>query len=489
MSQSPPSRSDVGTLLPLDSNRQERVSFIRRIKNKLFSFRLLFLAVLIIPVLGYTNAIPPAIFGPVDRSNAPPNSRIIAAPNPGTSLTWPAISDPGFAVTPTPTLSRLTSFDKPSNAAPLILQQLSLSLEPTTHPTEVINHGPTPTPIPTINYMLSINEFAKPASHFVPASDIPFEPDDNIIESIAGEPTATPTPIPTATQQPTATLTPTPTPTIEAGVKYVIIISIDGLRPDALAQADTPNMDILIKRGSYCPHAQTLSLSITLPSHASMLSGMLPEKHGIQWGLPYIGWPGMEGPTLFTEVHDAGLSTAMVFGKEKLSYIALPNSVDKIFGPEAHDTEIKNEAIKFIEDGLPNAFFIHFPDTDRVGHAYGWMSTNQLFAITFVDGLISEIVSTLKKEGYWDNTLLIITSDHGGQGFNHGDDSPLDRTIPWLAVGPGVARGITLNITVNTVDTAATALYALKLPIPEKWDGRPVLEIFQESESILAASK
>jgi hypothetical protein len=389
------------------------------------------------------------------------------------------MNDPGFAVTPTPTPFKLTSFNKPSSSAPLILQQFGSSVKPTASPTKVVNRGPTSTPSPAISHLLSVNEFARPASFFVPASDIPFESDANVLEVIAN--TSTPTPIPTPTALPSATLTPTATP--KAGIEYVVIISIDGLRPDALAQASTPNMDKLIERGSYCPHAQTLSLSITLPSHASMLSGMLPEKHGILWGLPYIGWPGMEGPTLFSEAHDAGLVTAMVFGKEKLNYIALPNSVDKLFGPEAHDTEVKEEAVKFIEDGLPNVLFIHFPDTDRVGHAYGWMSTNQLYAVTFVDGLIGEIVTTLKRERYWDNTLLIITSDHGGQGFNHGDDSPLDRTIPWLAVGPGVAQGYIINTTVNTVDTAATALYALKLPIPEKWDGRPVLEIFQASES------
>ena len=80
--------------------------------------------------------------------------------------------------------------------------------------------------------------------------------------------------------------------------------------------------------------------------------------------------------------------------------------------------------------------------------------------------------------------LLIITADHGGHDHSHGDDSPLDRTIPWLAVGPGVPAGMILTSNINTYDTAATALYALGLPIPENWDGRPVLEIFQENEAV-----
>jgi hypothetical protein len=106
-------------------------------------------------------------------------------------------------------------------------------------------------------------------------------------------PTLTATPSPTATSWPTPTLTPTltptptPTPTPAAiplpEIKHVVIITIDGLRPDALDQADTPTLDMLRAKGAYSPSAQTVLTSITLPSHASMLSGMVPAKHGILW--------------------------------------------------------------------------------------------------------------------------------------------------------------------------------------------------------------
>jgi hypothetical protein len=299
-------------------------------------------------------------------------------------------------------------------------------------------------------------------------------------------PTATKTPTPLPTQTPTATNIPPPAPEVatptavpaQADISHVVIISIDGLRPDALDLTDTPTLDSLRARGAYSPRAQTISLSITLPSHASMLTGMTPDKHGILWGLPYIGWPGMNGPSLFSVAHDAGLSTAMVFGKEKLNYLVLPNSVDTLIGADVGDTEVKTRAVEVIEAGLPNVLFIHFPDIDRVGHNYGWLSTNQLQSVTFVDGLIGELVTALDRGGYQSSTLLIITADHGGHGNSHGDDSPEDRAIPWLAVGPGVRAGVILTTAINTYDTAATAAYALKLPLPENWDGQPVQEIF-----------
>jgi len=322
-------------------------------------------------------------------------------------------------------------------------------------------------------------------SHIYPQPDVTITPQATVVRDwlIRRSPTSTPLPVPTATSQAVAHLAPTATITPPLAIKHVVIISIDGLRPDALDLAHTPNVDKLIARGAYSPRAQTIKNSVTLPSHASMVSGMVPAKHGILWGLPYIGWPGMNGPTLFNAAQDAGLNTAMVVGKEKLSYLVLPNSVDKIYCADAHDTEVKRQAVKMIQAGLPDILFVHFPDVDRVGHAFGWMSDNQLDAITFVDGLIGEMMAALEQGGYINSTLLIITADHGGHGFGHGDDSPLDRTIPWLAVGPKVPQGVILTRHINTYDTAATVLHALKVPIPENWDGRPVLEIFGQSDS------
>ena len=259
----------------------------------------------------------------------------------------------------------------------------------------------------------------------------------------------------------------------------MVIISVDGLRPDAIDFADAPTLDMLRAQGAYSPYAKTTLPSVTLPSHASMLSGMTPEHHGLMWGMPYIGWPGLNGPTLFQVAHEAGHPTAMVFGKWKLNYLAVENSVDQLFGVDAHDPEIKDQAIEIIETDMPSVLFIHFPDTDRVGHAYGWLSPNQLYAVTFVDNMIREVVESLEKEGYLASTLMIITADHGGEGRSHGNDTPEHQTIPWLAVGPGVRSGHIISQDIMTYDTAATAAYALKLPLPGNWDGQPVLEIFE----------
>lgn len=314
----------------------------------------------------------------------------------------------------------------------------------------------------------------------------------------AAQPTTTATQVfdyqATATKTPTLQATPTltvatatpvpvaPTPTEPPPVKieYVVIISVDGLRPDALDLTDTPALDNLRTNGAYSAHAKAILPSNTMPNHASMLGGMTPDKHGILWNLPYAEAPHINGPTLFSVAHEAGLSTAMVVGKAKLEYLVIDNSVDQFIGNDLFDDmTVKNQAITVIGAGLPNILFIHFPQVDTVGHDAGWLSPGQLQTVTTADGFIGEIVAALKTDGYLDRTLIIVTADHGGSGTGHGSDSPEDTTIPWLAVGPGVPAGLTLTQDIVTYDTAATALHALEIPLPDTWDGQPVLEIFQ----------
>ena len=327
--------------------------------------------------------------------------------------------------------------------------------------------------------VLSAFQPASPTSTLEPTATATFTP--------SSTPTSSPTPSPTSTATytatPTATATPTPTPTPKPEeLKYIVLMSIDGLRPDALEIADTPSIDALRAVGAYSLRAQAVLPSVTLVNHASMLGGMGPDKHGISWNVldPEAG--KINGPTLFTVAHEAGLTSTMVIGKPKLDHIVLPGSVDSFIHAGYTDRPIINQALTIIETGLPDILFIHLPDVDSAGHATGWMQPGQLATISLTDGLIGEVVAGLQAQGVLKNTLLIITSDHGGSGLAHGTASAEDATIPWLAVGPGIRAGVTIEQDITIYDTAATILYALGLPIPDQWDGKPITEIFIQPE-------
>ncbi|MEM7347429.1 MAG: ectonucleotide pyrophosphatase/phosphodiesterase, partial [Chloroflexota bacterium] len=245
---------------------------------------------------------------------------------------------------------------------------------------------------------------------------------------------------------------------MSCSISHVVVISIDGLRPDALQQADTPTLDALRLQGAYTAQAQAVVPSVTLINHASMLGGMNPDKHGIYWNNyePELG--NIQGPTLFSAGEEAGLSTALLVGKDKLQHLVSPDYTGLYHYAGFTDQQVMNVAFDLAETAMPNLLFIHLPNVDSSGHTLGWMSSGQLLAIELTDTLIGEFVAHLDRIGLLEETVLLITSDHGGSDFGHGSDSPEDTLIPWLAVGPGVLSGLTIEEEVVTYDTAATAL-------------------------------
>ncbi|HSM71814.1 MAG TPA: alkaline phosphatase family protein [Anaerolineales bacterium] len=305
------------------------------------------------------------------------------------------------------------------------------------------------------------------------------------ISTSAVEPTTTPVAsTPTNISIPTATLIPGETPT-EAPTAIpqpafqatrVLILSIDGLRPDAIALAPMPNLLELMKTGAFTMNAQTVYRSVTLISHASMLTGSCPSKHGVYWNdyLPLLGYA--QGTDIFDLAHADGLQTVMYVGKEKMVQLTEPSSVDIYRYINDRDLVIAEELIaEFPQDF--GVLFIHFPLVDGMGHEHGWLSPQQLSVAFRADEALGLILAELDARDLRDETLIIITADHGGSGTSHGSDSTEDMTIPWIAAGPGIQPGH-LTSPVNTMDTAATAAFVLGLPIPDEWDGVPVYEAF-----------
>jgi hypothetical protein len=281
---------------------------------------------------------------------------------------------------------------------------------------------------------------------------------------------------PTSSLTLTPTSIPTATPTEEPISLRVLLLSIDGLRPDAIALAPMPNLLALMDTGAYSLIAQTTFPSATLPAHASMLTGQCPAKHGVFWNdyFPLLGYAG--GQSIFALAKDAGLRTIMVVGKEKLRQITPPETTDVYRYINDRDLVIAAEIIPDLQAGFDLAF-IHFPTADWMGHTYGWLSPEQFSVLRRADEALGNILAALEESNLRDDTLLIITSDHGGRGTSHGSRHPEDMTIPWIIHGPGVLPG-EIQIPVNVTDTAATAAWALNLPIPSEWDGFPLFEVF-----------
>ena len=264
-------------------------------------------------------------------------------------------------------------------------------------------------------------------------------------------------------------------------IKHAVIISIDGLRPDLLLRANTPNVHSLFQRGCFSFWARTTEVSVTLPSHTSMLTGVTPEKHGITFnddGPEEQVYPRV--PTLFQLAGKAGYTTAVSATKSKFS--ALTRDVDWVSIPPRKQTfsdeDAARHAVDMLRDHHPDVLFVHLGHVDAVGHAIGWATAEQIVAIEAADACVGQVLDALKDLGLSDSTFVLLTADHGGTGRWHGPDDPRARHIPWIIAGAGLRKGLDLTtfreLTINTEDTFATTCWLLNIPIEESIDGKAV---------------
>jgi len=213
-----------------------------------------------------------------------------------------------------------------------------------------------------------------------------------------------------------------------------------------------------------------------LVAHASMLTGLCPSKHGVDWNdyLPERGYA--QGTDLFDIAHAAGLQTEMYVGKQKLGQITEPSSLDNFVYVNDRDSVLMDRLLSDFPQDF-GVLFIHLATTDAMGHVYGWLSPEQFSVIRRADEALGRLLAELNTRNLRGETLLIVTADHGGNGQGHGSSGRESMTIPWIASGPGIPPK-TLTTVVHTMDTAATAAFALGLGIPAEWDGVPVYEAF-----------
>ncbi len=267
-----------------------------------------------------------------------------------------------------------------------------------------------------------------------------------------------------------------------AQATHVVLISIDGLRPDAIEAAPARNLQRMMREGAYTLKARTIDPSLTLPSHTSMLTGVPPEVHGITWNYEQVGATGtVQVPTVFDLAQTAGKTTAGFFGKSKFRHLLRPSAPQFRMAPWGSDLwaapRITQEVQDYLGHRQPDFVFVHITDPDIAGHSVGWMSAPYRFAVRRADAAVARIAAAARR-AYDGDVVVIVTADHGGHGRGHGTEQEVDMTIPWIAWGRGVAPG-EITAPVSTMDSAATALWLLGVPRPENWVGRPVEPAFR----------
>jgi Type I phosphodiesterase / nucleotide pyrophosphatase len=248
----------------------------------------------------------------------------------------------------------------------------------------------------------------------------------------------------------------------------VVLVSIDGLRPDAIFAAPARRLQALACSGSFSWRAQTMAPTTTLPGHASMLSGYSPDQHRLLHDDLRAGYIAV--PTVMGMVTAAGKRVVMVVGKDKLVQLAPPGTFAVYALVANGDDGVADRAIAEAASAF-DLMFVHFPLVDTVGHAAGWMSPSYLRQVTATDAALERLLAVLGPE-----VSVIVTADHGGSGVIHWPGRRIDAQIPWIISGPRIHRGHPLGQPISTLDTAATAAWLLETSLRADAQGRPVAE-------------
>lgn len=253
----------------------------------------------------------------------------------------------------------------------------------------------------------------------------------------------------------------------------VILISIDGMRPDGLKQCKNPYVEELIHRASFSFSARTVFPSVTLPCHMSMFHSVPPQRHGITTNVYMPQVRPIDG--LFEQIKKADKVSAMFYGWEPLRDISRPESLKKAdyinaYSFEHTDGMLTESAIDYITKAKPDFVFLYMVETDeKGGHDNGWMSDAYL-------DYISHAISNVKKviEATDGEYTVIVTADHGGHDRAHGSALDEDMTIPMMFYGPQFNPGEELS-RVSILDLAPTIAEIMGVQKANEWEGKSLI--------------
>jgi predicted AlkP superfamily pyrophosphatase or phosphodiesterase len=268
--------------------------------------------------------------------------------------------------------------------------------------------------------------------------------------------------------------------------KHVILIGFDGLGSYAIPQANMPNLEKLMQSGSHSLEARTVLPSSSAVNWASMLMAAGPTAHGFtEWGSKTPEIPPYEVtkyglfPSIFSVIRDQhpAAKTAAIYSWEGIGYLIEKDAIDVVYHGETEELCVA-KAIEVIKEGETTFMFLHLSEPDGVGHNIGHDTPEYYKELETLDAKIGRLIEAISAAGAIDETIILLSADHGGVNKGHGGKSLEEIYIPWVISGPGVKINHQLTDLIMTYDTAATIAWILGMDPPKSWRGKPVEDSF-----------
>lgn len=286
----------------------------------------------------------------------------------------------------------------------------------------------------------------------------------------------------------------TPAETEPLPARRVVLVSVDGLRADALAEM--PSLSALRARAQWTDSMLTVVPSLTVPGHLSLFSGRDVTTLGVTTNSldesAAITLLMNNATSVFNWVHGAGGRSVAIIGGQlvpphQLAMAQTFFALDQLHAaPEATGAIIDLAISVATSVDAPEMLFVHVSAVDAAGHAAGWIDGDgrlgaaYVAAVRDVDAQLARLTSALEPALGSGDVALAITADHGGGAGEgcvasvpavreHCTSEPGDRRIPFLLVGAGLPTG-RLHGTPSITRIAPTLAGVLRVRTPSLAD-------------------
>ena len=272
--------------------------------------------------------------------------------------------------------------------------------------------------------------------------------------------------------------------------KHVVFIGLDGFSGRRMAHGlGMANLERMMKEGAW-----TFSSRAQLPSSSacnwrSIFSCSDVESHG------FTAWNSREPefepsaldadgryPDIFSELRRQrpGARIEYVYEWSGMAFVAATNVCDFVRQMKSSESigGTTDVVVDRIRSSRPDFLAVAYDNPDHAGHGRGWDSLEYVECCRKLDAEIGRILAAIGEAGIADDTVVVVSSDHGGRDNRHGSPTVAELMRPVVIVGPGVRRGWRIRGASNISDTGATIAALLGIEFPQAWTGR-VLDAFE----------
>ncbi|WP_289834668.1 alkaline phosphatase [Parabacteroides goldsteinii] len=272
--------------------------------------------------------------------------------------------------------------------------------------------------------------------------------------------------------------------------KHVVLIGLDGWGAYSVEKAEMPTVKKLMADGSYTLKKRSVLPSSSAVNWASMFMGAGPEIHGFtEWGSEKPELPSREishyglFPSVWGLFRDANPDAEMGYiyewgGMKYLAEMQAMNKEVNIAPSESNPRGCTDAVVSYIKESRPFVGII-FEQPDGVGHGDGHDTPAYYTKLKELDGYIGEIVKAVADAGMLDETIFIVTADHGGINKGHGGKTMQEMETPFIISGKNVKKGYEFTESMMQFDVASTIAYIFNLKQPQVWIGRPMKQVFK----------